>query len=1457
MSVAGRPGKKCKRISISFNLNRFSEILDSVDGDPEKWSLKNEWREFFCEYFSNNRIRDQKNVKAAYAFYQRNKHIFKKMSHAADVACSKDKYEDDVATGHPEGVRVSKTRIGGREELLEGGSDEYLDNEEMLEPCVSEEEVSEDEGQGQQNQLSSGSSKSSKECLKKSLTENVDKKLSSGSFKGSKEGLKESSTENVDKKDECVSFEVPKSCSVKIEVKQWKEVYSGCVVNIRNEKVLPRTWSNWLAGILADLVPSCNIAFKRHKLYAATSEDIAKFWFNCTIEGCRLDSQAILDKSFCLHVNNKNVSLFHVKGKPKSFQSRYIRGEDRQKLGKSVSGMTYCSKFFHEKLNSLDEQSFSMGNLKDIPSSKNVISQCSYEYRKKNQLSESVVESVQLLKKAYNKELNHKFVPGFIQFISVDPLTIALWSEKDIELFHEMAKQHSFLVDATGTIALKLNNKEIFYFAFISFDRTLKVEPVPHIEILTDRASFNTLQFILSTFLEDEKRRYGYTTHSIPILCTTDCSWPIIKSLISSFNKETLEEYIIRSYKIALGEASVHDLPSEHNKTSVHISLCHLMKAICFKINKCFHKDKQFIKFVISLLANAGNVTDIFELCEYLFQVLLSKSNKSCEKAKQLLDAKAENIENFKKDSLICNQTAEFKDDIIIEEQTKPQNLPQTEEKYLQQSKRSIYYAKCKSIMTNVKIKKSSKSLHDSSGGISDDDNVFYSPSFATYFLDNWCGLIPLWTCLHLGDQGRHGTSSVYKMWSDKFGNLDCVINPPRTQGIIEFHQKSVKHITLNSKRERLDSVIKNLRVAKKSKLRQLEISKSRKKSAPCKRRNMTKIKDTLPSKIASEKWNKRRRKQSGDGIFQKNKVAKLSVKPLDEWEKLQVIPWGGNYMLPTGQEIRLHHTCAVDTFLEIMLIFYSLNVHQMSKLFESENPVVRKICEVIQLLLTDDFYAAKFNWLTVICGLTPDKSGLLSSFGTDKNLIMYHIRALFQRNYNFTCSSQNCPSREGGISNQRDIVDDMTLHSPTTTAESQTLLAESIKMWELGTADAAAISCNNVFLCDPAHSDFISETVMGEEVIRCSGWREPSNMSFITSPPFLVFDISVIFRETIKTLDMVPKEICVFNEKYRLCGLTSFIEGDNHYVGYILQEDCFLFYDGCPSINPVLKKHLTNNVDGDISLLFYFPYDENCAEKISKVKEKENLDGHTPSMDVSPDIISSDFLLAQAISRIENEKENIYERPKGKRYRRENTKIPQKTCIQAPCLPISSSSEASSSSESEDIPEINSELIEFIGRKKDFVRKLISDASFSSPLHTRSDRLIALHRCSSLRKFESNAIKEANIICAEMEHHIGTGFRPCEPYIGHIFREILTEWKDPNPDDICDYGGNFPVPIKIKKFDNIFKTIEYIIFPEVLIEYIMKINKITYKQASAFLYGSALSAKMNSDNFIKWSLFH
>ena len=49
------------------------------------------------------------------------------------------------------------------------------------------------------------------------------------------------------------------------------------------------------------------------------------------------------------------------------------------------------------------------------------------------------------------------------------------------------------------------------------------------------------------------------------------------------------------------------------------------MKAICYKIDKSFKVDKGFLKYYISLLANAGNLNDIFDICFYA--ILLSKKS--------------------------------------------------------------------------------------------------------------------------------------------------------------------------------------------------------------------------------------------------------------------------------------------------------------------------------------------------------------------------------------------------------------------------------------------------------------------------------------------------------------------------------------------------------------------------------------------------------------------------------------------------------------------------------------------------------------------------------------------------------------------------------------------------------------------------------------------------------------
>ena len=104
-----------------------------------------------------------------------------------------------------------------------------------------------------------------------------------------------------------------------------------------------------------------------------------KVWYYCKIEGCELNGTATLDKSFSLAIYNKNTQLKHEKGKQKSFESRNIRGEDRKELGEKVADTAFPSKYFHRKLASLDEKSFSMGNLRDVPQSKSVDLKCGYE----------------------------------------------------------------------------------------------------------------------------------------------------------------------------------------------------------------------------------------------------------------------------------------------------------------------------------------------------------------------------------------------------------------------------------------------------------------------------------------------------------------------------------------------------------------------------------------------------------------------------------------------------------------------------------------------------------------------------------------------------------------------------------------------------------------------------------------------------------------------------------------------------------------------------------------------------------------------------------------------------------------------------------------------------------------------------------------------------------------------
>ena len=119
----------------------------------------------------------------------------------------------------------------------------------------------------------------------------------------------------------------------------------------------------------------------------------------------------------------------------------------------------------------------------------------------------------------------------------------------------------------------------------------------------------------------------------------------------------------------------------------------------------------------------------------------------------------------------------------------------------------------------------------------------------------------------------------------------------------------------------------------------------------------------------------------------------------MEDWQRLSDIPWGGELRIPSGQILNVINSCTVDPFLQILYVFYSLNIHKMRKLLESEHIIVKMVREIVQLLLTEAFTDAKLYWLNKICSLSIDMDNkVIDSCGTDKQFTLYHIRYLFRR---------------------------------------------------------------------------------------------------------------------------------------------------------------------------------------------------------------------------------------------------------------------------------------------------------------------------------------------------------------------------------------------------------------------------------------------------------------------------
>ena len=162
----------------------------------------------------------------------------------------------------------------------------------------------------------------------------------------------------------------------------------------------------------------------------------------------------------------------------------------------------------------------------------------------------------------------------YVQSLSVSPdIRIVLTTESLIRLYHKICTKDILYFDATGKLTLESRDfKRIQLYSLCTRHPYGISPPLPLSQYITSSHSTESLRHFIITLQEREKLAFRGTI-STPKLIMTDYSLALILIRLSEFCKETLVQYINRTFKIVTGKASDVDL----KKSILHICFSHVM----------------------------------------------------------------------------------------------------------------------------------------------------------------------------------------------------------------------------------------------------------------------------------------------------------------------------------------------------------------------------------------------------------------------------------------------------------------------------------------------------------------------------------------------------------------------------------------------------------------------------------------------------------------------------------------------------------------------------------------------------------------------------------------------------------------------------------------------------------------------------------------------------------------
>jgi hypothetical protein len=386
--------------------------------------------------------------------------------------------------------------------------------------------------------------------------------------------------------EEVVQLHIPSYGCFNIAKSLWSVMFGG-------GKSDP-SWVHIMAEGLSNLNSCCCFAFKRHWIKNTVSQKKTSALFKanayCTFETCNIvavlsvNNLRLQDDQITVHVHF-NGTLQH---RNDEIHARRISYSARQKICERFQETNVApAKEYHTRLMQLGPEQYAFGNRDGVGCSLSVLQKVSSDARLQLQEDRDLIMSLLLLKKklialesanvAGNIKRKKSPVKGFIQHVHASPFSVICFNEAAVRLYHEIAKQGAVFCDATGTI-VSLPKDEgkvptVYYYAIVLKHPTKDKPPIAVAELITSDHTVLSISY----FLESFRRAEGilFSQPSKPQQIIIDRSQVLLLSFLHVYNAETLQEYLLRAFRIVTGTAK----PQDAGKISPHACKSHVMNS--------------------------------------------------------------------------------------------------------------------------------------------------------------------------------------------------------------------------------------------------------------------------------------------------------------------------------------------------------------------------------------------------------------------------------------------------------------------------------------------------------------------------------------------------------------------------------------------------------------------------------------------------------------------------------------------------------------------------------------------------------------------------------------------------------------------------------------------------------------------------------------------------------------